>query len=174
MTADDRGPFWLQGDEDGGVRLMCRPCDTGGDPVAYWLDPPPSPCDVDKAVHAHRAEAHPGDAAEPEAGPGTWLPYPPGEDQALAFARKAPWRFDGYYKYRFTFTASGVLVAPDAYEGPRRFTATATVSGQPGDFYRFSCQAGTPETWDSLRYVRTPDLVITDTGGTELIRIDGD
>jgi hypothetical protein len=169
VMTDDRGPLWLRG-EDGGVGLMCRLCDTGGAPVAYWLDPAPEPGDVDKAARGHRGGAHP---SEPEAGPGTWLPYPPDGDQALAFARKAPWRFEGYYKYAFTFTASGTLIASDAYQGPRRFAAAATVGGEPGDFYRFSFRADAPETWDSLRYVRTPDLVITDTGGTELIRIEG-
>jgi hypothetical protein len=34
MASHDR--YYLMGDEDGGVGLQCRDCDTGGRPVMYY------------------------------------------------------------------------------------------------------------------------------------------
>lgn len=35
--------MWLMGDEDCGVSLMCRLCDTGGKPFAYYEGISPNP-----------------------------------------------------------------------------------------------------------------------------------
>lgn len=110
--------------------------------------------------------------AEPETGPGTWLPYPPDADQALAWARRARWTFQSYYKYSFTFTARGTLAAADAYEGSREFTATATAGGDTAAIYRYS--VGTdPVSWDDICAAGAPYLIILDGDGNELIWIRG-
>jgi hypothetical protein len=169
LTAEPPGPFWLRGGEGGGVGLMCRLCDAGGAPVAYWLDPPAQPADVSIAAALHDINAHP-----PQ--PRTFscdLDWPLDEDQVLGWAHQAQWHLQGYYKFAFTFVAALTIAMPDDPEA-REATALATVSGDPGDFYRFQADADKPESWDSLRYVRTPDLSIRDDDdGTELMRING-
>ena len=167
---DTPGPFWLRGDEDGGVALMCRLCDTGGAPVAYWGSPPATPAAPDIAATAHRIKAHPGEPSLIDCD----LDWPLGEDQVAGWARQARWHLQSYYKFSFTFVAALFIAMPDDPEA-REATAFATVSGDPGDFYRFQADTDKPESWVSLCYVRTPDLVIRDSGdGTELFRIDGD
>lgn len=99
------------------------------------------------------------------------LSYPVTREQALAWAQSARWHLKSFYKHSFTFDAYCTVAFPGDPEA-HEAEALATVSGQPGDFYRFGPDASEPMSWDDLCYVRTPDLLIRD-GGEELIRLDG-
>lgn len=168
MTADDRGPFWLQGDEDGGVRLMCRLCDTGGAPVRFWLDPPPGPVDVDGAARAHHWDAHPPTPEVVQCS----VDYPVTQEQVLGWAQQTKWLLRSYHKFTFTFEAYCTVAYPDDPEA-HEVEALAVISGQPEDFYRFSAGPDTV-TWDQLCYVRTPDLELRDGDKTLIVLTGGD
>ena len=78
------------------------------------------------------------------------LPVPVGSEDGrtdrerwLGWAAHAEWHFAGYYKYTFTFTATGSL------PGGEEFTATVEVGGDSGAIYRYSVEAE-PMTWAGI------------------------
>ncbi len=115
-------------------------------------------------------DEHPGTGdVEPAAAEITCdLDYPVTAEQALAWAQQAQWFFRGYYKYEFTFEAYCTVAYPDDPEA-HEVKATAEVYGETGsDIYRFPVSSG-PMTWDELRALGTPGLLICD-GDKELYR----
>lgn len=68
----------------------------------------------------------------------------------LGWAARAEWHFSSYYKYDFTFTATGRLWNPadpgPASETAGEFTATITVGGDSSAIYRYTVNAG-PMPW---------------------------
>lgn len=147
-----------------------------GRPSPEWR--PGEPCTVVLCGHG---ACHCGGAGEPcPAGDCTEsgrnrepcsLDYPVTREQALGWARQAEWRLRSYYKYEFTFEAYCTVAYPDDPE-MHVVEARAVVSGSDGDIYRFSADTEDPVTWESLHYLRTPDLVIRENGET-LIEIAG-
>ena len=82
----------------------------------------------------------------------------------MDWAKDAEWKFSSYYKYTFTFTASGELLitAPDQAERVP-FTATSTAGGDSGDIYRW--HVADPMTWDEIRGGGEADFTIRSEGG---------
>ena len=75
-------------------------------------------------------------------------------EQAQAWAQRQQWKFAGYYKYRFTFTA----------EEPG-ITGSASSGGDSGDIYRYSVNP--VMTWENITGAET-DLRVTHADGTVL------
>src|SRR5581483_3965822 len=80
------------------------------------------------------------------------------DDQARVWAQRQQWKFGGYYKYRFTFTA----------EEPG-ITGSASAGGDSGDIYRYS--VGPVMTWKEITGAET-DLRISHADGTVLFDRD--
>ena len=87
-----------------------------------------------------------------------------GADIWLDWTKSAEWKFSSYYKFTFTFTASGELLiaAPDQAERVP-FTATATAGGDSGDIYRW--HVADPMTWDEICEGGEADFTIRSEGG---------
>jgi hypothetical protein len=65
----------------------------------------------------------------------------PGRERWLEWAASSHWTFRSYYKYSFTFTATGSLLLP-----PADFTATLSTGGDASGIYRYQVTTE-PMTW---------------------------
>lgn len=87
-----------------------------------------------------------------------------GAELWLGWAKRAEWKFSSYYKYDFTFTASGellIMASDQAEKVP--FAATATAGGDASDIYRW--QVADPMTWEEICEPGEPALTVRSEGG---------
>jgi len=88
-----------------------------------------------------------------------------GADIWRDWAKSAEWKFSSYYKFTFTFTASGErLVYPVSDQAERApFAATATAGGDSADIYRW--HVADPMTWAEICEGGEVDFTIRSEGG---------